>query len=280
MRTITGRMIADTVKELFITSNRTLPKDAVCLLNKAMDKEGRQPAKAVLKRLCTNLEVAEKLEIPICQDTGMAVVFVEVGREVHLADNLEEAINEGVRKAYTEGFMRCSVVRDPFYHRENTNDNTPAVIYTRIVEGDRIRITAAPKGFGSENMSRLKMFTPSATEEQLIAFVTECVKEAGGNPCPPLLVGIGMGGTFEYAAFLAKKALVRPVSRRNDLKEYAELEEKMLLSINRLGIGAQGFGGDITALAVNIEQYPTHIAGLPVAVNINCHVMRHGEAVI
>ncbi len=280
MRTVRGTEILEAVKELFITSNRILPRDAEELLNSAARKEQTQPAGSVLRRICDNLEAAKKLEIPICQDTGMAVVFLEVGREVYLPDDPEEAVNRGVRQAYAEGYMRCSVVKDPLYWRENTGDNTPAVIYTKIVAGDRIRIIAAPKGFGSENMSRLKMFTPSTSEEQIVGFVTDCVREAGGNPCPPLLVGVGIGGTFDYAAYLAKRALVRPVSQRNSQDEYARLEEKMLCSINRLGIGAQGFGGDITALAVNIETFPTHIAGLPVAVNINCHVMRHGETVI
>ncbi len=277
MRTVTGEMITKAVKKLFMEANYTLPGDAESLLCAACDRETNPLAKSVMGSVCENLEAARKLQIPICQDTGMAVVFVGVGREVYLTENLTESVNEGVRQAYAEGYMRCSVVKDPLYNRENTKDNTPAVIHTEITEGDRVHIVAAPKGFGSENMSRIKMFTPSADEKQIINFVTECVKEAGGNPCPPLLVGVGIGGTFEYAAYLAKKALIRPVSIRNPRSEYAQLEEKMLSSINALGVGPQGFGGDTTAVAVNIETYPTHIAGLPVAVNINCHVMRHAE---
>ena len=281
MRQITTQQITDTVKDLFISANYRLPADAEALITEAESKECVPLAKEIFGRLRENLAAADEMKLPICQDTGMAVLFADVGREVMITGGeFEDAVNEGVRRAYTEGYLRKSVVAEPFFERVNTADNTPAVIYTRIVAGDKIRFTAAPKGFGSENMSALKMFTPSASREDLISFVTDTVKRAGGNPCPPILVGVGIGGTFDYAAFLAKRALTRPVSIRNPHPDYAALEADMLAAVNKLGIGPQGFGGDISALAVNIEWYPTHIAGLPVAVNINCHVMRHAEAEI
>ena len=215
--------------------------------------------------------------MPICQDTGMACVFVEIGQEVHIVGGLlQDAINEGVRRGYDEGFLRKSVVKDPI-HRVNTKDNTPAIIYYDIVSGDKIKITVAPKGFGSENMSRIKMLKPSDGLQGVKDFIIETVKLAGPNPCPPIVVGVGIGGTFDKAAYLAKKALIRPLNKRNDEKFYSDLEEELLETINKLGIGPQGFGGKTTALGVNIETYPTHIAGLPVAVNINCHVTRHKE---
>lgn len=211
----------------------------------------------------------------------MAVIFAEIGQDVHISgENFEDAVNRGVAQGYTDGLLRKSVVRDPFFDRVNTNDNTPAVIHTRIVPGDKIKITAAPKGFGSENMSALKMFTPSAKREDIIGFVVDAVKKAGSNPCPPIVVGIGIGGDFEYSALLAKKALCRSVSQRNENDLYAAMENELLEKINALDIGPQGFGGQTTALAVNIEAYPTHIAGLPVAVNIGCHVTRHASAEI
>lgn len=215
--------------------------------------------------------------MPICQDTGMACVFVEIGQEVHIVGGLlQDAINEGVRRGYDEGFLRKSVVKDPI-HRVNTKDNTPAIIYYDIVSGDKIKITVAPKGFGSENMSRIKMLKPSDGLQGVKDFIIETVKLAGPNPCPPIVVGVGIGGTFDKAAYLAKKALIRPLNKRNDEKFYSDLEEELLETINKLGIGPQGFGGKTTALGLNIETYPTHIAGLPVAVNINCHATRHKE---
>lgn len=211
----------------------------------------------------------------------MAVIFAEIGQDVHISgENFEDAVNRGVAEGYTDGLLRKSVVRDPFFDRVNTNDNTPAVIHTRIVPGDKITLTAAPKGFGSENMSALKMFTPSAKKEDIIGFVVDTVQKAGSNPCPPVVVGVGIGGDFEYSAVLAKKALCRPVSQRNKNENYAQMESDILKKLNTLDIGPQGFGGNTTALAVNIETYPTHIAGLPVAVNIGCHVTRHASAQI
>lgn len=228
-----------------------------------------------------NIKVAETLGVPVCQDTGMAVIFAEVGRNAHVEGmTLNDAIDEGVRQAYIEGKLRLSVVKDPFFDRANTNDNTPAVTYIRFVEGDSIKLTALPKGFGSENMSATKMFTPSATRQEIIDFVLETVKKAGSNPCPPIVVGIGMGGTFDYAAVLSKWALAREVDEGNLDPNYKALEEELLERINTLGIGPQGFGGKTTALSVKIERYPTHIAGLPVAVNICCHVARHASAAI
>lgn len=209
----------------------------------------------------------------------MAVVFAEVGQELHIQGDFEEAVNEGVRQGYVEGLLRCSVVADPV-RRGNTNDNTPAVLHTRLVPGDKLTLTVAPKGFGSENMSRLKMLTPAAKEEDLIAFVKETVELAGSNPCPPVVLGVGIGGDFELCAYLAKKALCRNVSQRNPDPFYAELEKRMLDAVNETGVGPQGFGGDTTALAVNIEAYPTHIAGLPIAVNVGCHVTRHKTVVL
>lgn len=281
MREISCKEITKVVRELFINANYTLPCDAEQLIRESIDKESDKRASGILQRLAENLDAARETDIPICQDTGMAVVFAEVGQDVHIVDGLfEDAINEGVRQAYTDGYLRKSVVREPIFERKNTGDNTPAILYTSIVAGDKIKIIAAPKGFGSENMSAIKMFTPSANQDDIIDFVCETVKKAGGNPCPPILVGVGIGGTFDRSAYLAKKALTRPVSERNADERYADLEARMLERINQLGIGPQGFGGDTTAFAVNIEYTSTHIAGLPVAVNINCHVMRHGEAEI
>ena len=227
-----------------------------------------------------NLDCAAELDIPICQDTGMAIVFAEIGQEVHIVGGgFEEAVNEGVSRGYTEGLLRKSVVSDPL-ERVNTNDNTPAVIHTRLVPGDKITLTVAPKGFGSENMSRIKMFTPSATKEDIMDFVIETVIIAGGNPCPPIVLGVGIGGSFEQCAYLAKKALCRFVSVRNEKPLYAEMEKELLKRVNETNVGPQGFGGKTTALAVNIETAPTHIAGLPVAVNVGCHVTRHASAEI
>ena len=281
MREVSCKEITKAIRELFIKANYTLPCDAEELIKASAKKETDARAAGILNRLVENLEAAKEIDIPICQDTGMAVVFAEVGQDVHFVDGLfEDAIHEGVRQAYKDGYLRKSVVNEPMFERKNTGDNTPAIIYTSIVAGDKVKLIAAPKGFGSENMSAIKMFTPSAKHEDIIKFVCDTVKNAGGNPCPPILVGVGIGGTFDRSAYLAKKALTRNVSERNADPRYAELEAKMLEEINKLGIGPQGFGGDTTALAVNIEYTSTHIAGLPVAVNINCHVMRHGEAII
>jgi fumarate hydratase subunit alpha len=281
MRIIDTSFICETVRRLFIEANYKLPDDAQDLIYSACGREQGKLGRAALLRIYENLGAAARLDIPICQDTGMAVLFADVGQQVAIEGGLfEDAVNEGVRLAYRDGYMRCSVVEDPLFGRKNTEDNTPAVIYTRLVAGDKIKLTAAPKGFGSENMSALRMFTPSATRDDIIAFVAETVKTAGSNPCPPILIGVGIGGTFDYCAVLAKRALVRPVSFRNQNPGYAALENDILEKVNTLGIGPQGFGGNMTALAVNIEYMPTHIAGLPVAVNINCHVMRHAEAVI
>ena len=281
MREINATEIIEAVRDLFISANVVLPEDARACIENASKRETDPRAKGIFSIMKQNLDAACESRTPICQDTGMAVVFADVGQDVHIAGgSFADAVNEGVRRAYVEGYLRKSVVSDPLFGRKNTDDNTPAIIHTRIVDGENIRVTAAPKGFGSENMSALRMFTPSASREDIIAFVVDTVRRAGGNPCPPLCVGVGIGGDFELSALLAKRAVARPVSERADTPEYRELEEDMLKEINKLGIGAQGLGGDVTALAVNIEHYPTHIAGLPVAVNINCHVMRHAEVVI
>lgn len=278
MREISSELITKTVRELVINANKILPDDLVNCITCSKGCEKNETAKSVLSDLEANIDAACELDIPVCQDTGMAVIFAEIGQDVHISgDCFEDAVNKGVSQGYTDGLLRKSVVRDPFYDRVNTNDNTPAIIHTRIVAGDKIKITAAPKGFGSENMSALKMFTPSAKREDIINFVVETVKKAGSNPCPPVVVGVGIGGDFEYSAILAKKALCRSVSVRNSVEFYADMEKEMLSQINKLNIGPQGFGGDTTALAVNIETYPTHIAGLPVAVNIGCHVTRHAS---
>jgi fumarate hydratase subunit alpha len=280
MRDIHVSKIIDTVKTLFIDANRVLPKDLESCIECSVNTENSQIGKAILSDLCENMNAARELNIPVCQDTGMAVVFAEIGQEVHvIGGDFEDAVNEGVRQGYLEGFLRCSVVSDPI-RRKNTGDNTPAVIHSRITAGDKIKLTAAPKGFGSENMSSIKMFTPSASIEDIINFVVEAVRTAGSNPCPPIVLGIGIGGDFEKCALLAKQALCRPVSQRNKDKFYADLEQQILKKVNELNIGPQGFGGTTTALAVNIEQYPTHIAGLPVAINVGCHVTRHKTAVI
>ncbi len=274
MREITAREITAAVRQLCIDANRVLPADLEQTIHTCSQQEKDPTAQSILCDLCRNLDAARKMEIPICQDTGMAVVFAEVGQDLHIAGSFEEAVNEGVRQGYVEGLLRCSVVKDPI-RRGNTEDNTPAILHTRLVPGDKLTLTVAPKGFGSENMSRLKMLTPAAKEEDIIAFVKETVELAGSNPCPPMVLGVGIGGDFELVAYLAKKALCRSVSQRNPDPYYADLEQKMLEAVNGTGVGPQGFGGQTTALAVNIETYPTHIAGLPMAVNVGCHVTRH-----
>ncbi len=279
MREITAEEIASAVSKACIAANRELPSDLEKAVRESTDREQDPMGKAILCDLCRNLDMAREMKIPICQDTGMAVVFAEVGQEVHIRGDFEAAVNRGVGEGYVNGLLRCSVVEDPL-RRKNTGDNTPAVIHTRLVPGDKLRLTVAPKGFGSENMSRLKMLTPAAGPEDIVNFAVETVKIAGGNPCPPVVLGVGLGGDFEKCAFLAKKALCRETSVRNPDPFYADLEEKILRAVNETGIGPQGFGGNVTALAVNIEAFPTHIAGLPVAVNVGCHVTRHITATI
>ncbi len=277
IREISAQQITAAVKRLCITANKELPPCVQQALRQAQTQERSSLGKSVLSDLCKNMDAARQLDVPVCQDTGMAVVFLELGQDLHIiGGDLESAVNQGVREGYLEGYLRLSIVRDPI-RRGNTNDNTPAVIHTRIVPGDRLRIMVAPKGFGSENMSSIRMFNPSVPVEEILAYITDCVRTADSNPCPPVIVGVGIGGDFEFCAYLAKKALCRDISIRNPDPYYAGLEETLLKQINALQIGPQGFGGDTTALAVNIEQYPTHIAGLPVAVNMGCHVTRHAE---
>ncbi|MDR0314753.1 MAG: fumarate hydratase [Oscillospiraceae bacterium] len=280
MREVNVNIITQAVKDLCIKANKTLPEDlANCILNCAKT-ETTDIAKKVMRDITDNLDAAAELGIPICQDTGMAVIFAEVGQDVHLVGgSFEDALNNGVSQGYTLGYLRCSIVRDPL-NRVNTGDNTPAVIHTKIVQGDKIRITVSPKGFGSENMSAIKMFTPSANKDDIAEFIIRTVKDAGSNPCPPMVLGIGIGGDFELCAYLSKKALCRPVAQRNENEFYRDFEIYLLSEINKLGIGPQGFGGNTTALAVNIEYAPTHIASLPVAVNMGCHVTRHAEIII
>lgn len=275
IRTISVEEITDNIKEMCIEANHYLSKDMRESLETAWKKEQSDLGKKILNQLQENLRIAGEEMIPICQDTGMAVVFAEIGQDVHLEGGLlEDAINEGVRQGYGEGFLRKSVVGDPVI-RENTKDNTPAVIHYSIVKGDKVKLTLAPKGFGSENMSRIFMLKPADGIDGVKHAVLSAVKDAGPNACPPVVVGVGIGGTFEKCALLAKKALTRPVNQYSDIPHIKELEMEMLEKINKLGIGPGGLGGSTTALAVNIESYPTHIAGLPVAINICCHVNRH-----
>ena len=280
MREINVSQITDVVERLCIEANTHLPgdvKNAICQCKAAEDWD---IAKGVLDKIITNYEIADAENVPICQDTGMACVFLEIGQDVHLVGgNLAEAVDEGVRRGYTNGYLRKSVVADPV-RRGNTGDNTPAMLYTEIVPGEQIKITVGPKGFGSENMSQIRMFKPSAGLQGIKDFIIEAVETAGPNPCPPMVVGVGIGGTFDKAALLAKKALMRPVDSENPDPFYADLEKEMLEKINKLGIGPQGFGGKTTAIGLNIETLPTHIAGMPCAININCHVTRHKSEVI
>lgn len=280
MREISVKCISEAVEKLCIKANKILPSDLAENIGRCKSCERNNLAKDILSDLEANLDAATELDIPICQDTGMAVVFLEIGQDVHFTDgNLYDAVNEGVHNGYINGFLRCSVVGDPL-RRVNTKDNTPAVIHTTIVDGENVKITVAPKGFGSENMSKLKMLTPASGREDIINYVLDCVKIAGGNPCPPIVLGIGIGGDFEQCAFLAKKALCRSVSVKNSDEFYREMEAEILERVNKLDIGPQGFGGDTTALSVAIETAPTHIAGLPVAVNFGCHVTRHATQII
>lgn len=280
MREIQAQQITDVVERLCIEANEQLPEDIKNAIHRCRACEDWEIAQGVLDQIITNFEIAGEERVPICQDTGMACVFLEIGQDVHITGgDLREAIDEGVRRGYDKGYLRKSVVRDPV-RRGNTGDNTPAMLYTEIVPGEQIKVTVGPKGFGSENMSAIRMFKPSAGIEGIKDFILETVENAGPNPCPPMVVGVGIGGTFDKCALLAKKALMRSTEERNPDPYYAALEEEMLEKINQLGIGPQGFGGRTTALALNIETMPTHIAGMPCAVNINCHVTRHKTEVI
>ncbi len=279
MRELSAHVITQAIKRLCIEANIYLPCDVKEAIAAADRAETWPLAKETLRYIKQNAEVAVQNEMPVCQDTGMACVFLKIGQDVHIVGDLTEAVNEGVRQGYAEGLLRKSVVRDPL-DRVNTGDNTPAVLYTELVTGEQVEITVAPKGFGSENMSQIAMLPPSAGEQGVRDFVLKVVEEAGPNPCPPIVVGVGIGGTFDRAALLAKQALLRPLNERNRNPYYAQMEQELLERINSLGIGPQGLGGKTTALAVNIEQFPTHIAGLPVAVNINCHVTRHRTEVL
>lgn len=280
MRELDVSLVRDTVAKLCIGANTVLPEDVRAAIRDFQTREDWEIARGVLDQIVENYQIAHRENVPICQDTGMACVFLEVGQEVHfVGGGLYDAVNEGVRRGYGEGYLRKSVVRDPI-RRGNTGDNTPAMIHVDIVPGDRVTVTVAPKGFGSENMSAVKMLKPSDGLDGVKQFILDTVESAGSNPCPPMVVGVGIGGTFEKAAYLAKKALIRPLDVRNPDPYYAELEGELLEKINALGIGPQGFGGMTTALGLNIEVLSTHIAGLPCAVNIGCHATRHATEVL
>lgn len=280
MREIPVSELTALVARLCVEANTQLPRDLRDLVRSARAAEEKPLAKAILGDMEANFTFAGEKNLPICQDTGMAVVFLSVGQEVHFTGGgVEEAVNAGVARGYTQGFLRCSVVADPL-RRGNTGDNTPAVLHLRLVPGDRVEVTVAPKGFGSENMSQLRMFTPAAGQSDIEDFVVDCVKNAGSNPCPPVVVGVGLGGDFESCALAAKEALCRPVSLHNSDEYYADMERRILERLNALDVGPQGFGGAATALAVAIEPRPTHIAGLPCAVNMGCHVTRHASGEI
>mgnify|MGYP000792489052 CR=1 FL=1 len=279
MRTISAQSITDTVAQLCIKANTQLPQDVQAALEKAREEEPWPLAKNTLDLLWSNLGAAKEKDLPICQDTGMACVFVELGTDVHIDGSFEAAIHEGVRRGYTDGYLRKSIVADPL-RRGNTGDNTPAAITVHLVDGDGCTITVAPKGFGSENMSRIQMLKPADGEKGVREFILSAVEKAGPNPCPPIIVGVGIGGTFDKCAQLSKFALMRPVGSRHPDPAYAAMERELLDEINRMDIGPAGLGGRTTALAVHIETYPTHIAGLPVAVNLCCHAYRHAHAVL
>jgi fumarate hydratase subunit alpha len=277
-RKINAREITETVKKLFMDCNYFIGEDILNALEKARENETSDTAESVLSQIIENDKIAAEEEIPMCQDTGMAVLFVEYGDKVFIDGDFEQAVQQGVREAYTDGYLRKSVVDDPVFDRINTKDNTPAIIHTRIVSGDKIRITAGGKGFGSENMSAIKMLTPSCGVEGVKSFILDTVRAAGPNPCPPIVVGVGIGGTFERAAQLAKKATFRSIDTSNPDERYRALEKELLDEINKMGFGPAGLGGKTCALGVNIETSPTHIAGMPVAVNICCHAARHKTA--
>lgn len=275
MREIEVSVLTEKIRDACIKANKVLPADLEKRIIDCGKCEKCEIARSVMSSLEDNMNAARELDLPVCQDTGMAVIFAEIGQDVHfVGGDFNEAINEGVRQGYTQGLLRKSIVSDPL-RRVNTGDNTPAVINLSLVPGDKVTVTVAPKGFGSENMSKMKMFNPSASREDIIDFIVDVVRVAGGNPCPPVVVGVGIGGDFEKCALLSKKALCRSISEKNPDEYYAGIEKDALEKINTLGIGPQGFGGETTALAVSVEQFPTHIAGLPVAVNIGCHVTRH-----
>lgn len=281
VRKIKAETITQTVKKLFMDCNYFIGKDIMCALETAYEKETSPVGKSVLSQIIENDKIAADEQVPLCQDTGMAILFVEYGDKVVVENgSFEDAVNEGVRQAYDEGYLRKSVVTDPVFDRINTKDNTPAVIHTRIVNGSQIKILAGGKGFGSENMSAIKMLTPSYGIEGVKQFVLDTVRSAGPNPCPPIVVGVGIGGTFERAAQLAKKATFRSIDTHHEDERYASLEDELLNEINKMGFGPAGLGGNTTALGVNVETAPTHIAGMPVAVNICCHAARHASAVI
>lgn len=281
IRQIKAETVTETVKQLFLDCNYFIGKDIMTALEKARENEKSKVGKSVLTQIIENDKLAAKEEVPLCQDTGMAILFVEYGDKVVIEDgSFEDAVNEGVRQAYKDGYLRKSVVNDPVFDRLNTKDNTPAIIHTRIVKGDKIKITAGGKGFGSENMSAIKMLTPSYGIEGVKKFILDTVRTAGPNPCPPIVVGVGIGGTFERCAQLAKKATFRAIDTHNEDERYAKLEDELLESINKMGFGPAGIGGTTTAIGVNIETSPTHIAGMPVAVNICCHAARHASAEI
>ena len=277
MKTVNAQTITETIAHLCIDANRNLPKDVAAALHQAEETEPFAPAKDLLSLLTKNEQIARTTQMPICQDTGMAVVFADVGQDVHIAGDFAEAVNEGVRRGYVEGLLRKSVVGDPL-RRVNTGDNTPAVLHTRLVPGDTLTLTVAPKGFGSENMSQLRMITPASGIDGVKRFVLDTVRAAGANPCPPMVLGIGIGGSFDKVASLAKHALLRPLDQPNPDPFYAALEAELLEEINALGVGPQGFGGKTTCLGLAIETAPTHVAGLPVAVNVSCHVTRRASA--
>ena len=280
MREVEVSRLTDVIEKLCIEANEHLPEDVKCAIKTCRACEDGEIAKGILDNIIENFDIADNENVPICQDTGMACVFLEIGQDVHfVGGDLTDAINEGVRRGYDKGYLRKSVVKDPV-RRGNTGDNTPAMIYTEIVPGDQVKITVGPKGFGSENMSQIRMFKPSAGLQGIKDFILEVVETAGPNPCPPMVVGVGIGGTFDKCALLAKKALMRPLDTQNPDPFYADLEKEMLEKVNKLGIGPQGFGGKTTAIGLNIETMPTHIAGMPCAVNINCHVTRHKSEVI
>ena len=279
MREIKGEAISQAVARLCMSANRNLPEDVRACITRSREQEPWEPARGILDRIVENYEIAEEEQLPICQDTGVACVFLDVGQEVHIQGDLEQAVHEGVRRGYLEAGLRCSVVADPL-RRVNTKDNTPAIVYTRLVPGDRLKITVAPKGAGSENMSRIAMLRPSDGAQGVKDFVVKTVEEAGPNPCPPIVVGVGIGGCFDRSAELAKRALLRPAGEPNPDPFYAAMERELLDRINPLGIGPQGLGGRTTALAVHIEVAAVHMASLPVAVNINCHVTRHESEVL
>ena len=281
MREIKANQIKNKVKELFLKANFYINPDLIQRLKKALKEETSPIGKYVLKMIIENNKIASREEVPICQDTGLAVLFVEVGQEVHLVDGyFTEAINQGVKEAYKEGYLRKSVVDDPVFERKNTKTNTPAIIYTDIIPGDKIKLLVIPKGFGSENMSSISMLKPADGEKEIVDFVVETVKKAGPNPCPPTIIGIGIGGTIDKAMVIAKKTIIRKINQPNKNLKYAALEKEILTKINNLGIGPAGLGGNITSLAVHIDYLPTHIAGMPVAVNVCCHAARHAEEIL